>query len=137
MLSCAQFRSDQPLMVQSHRSCHIWDMGYTDAVKILMCMSFAHMASFPLSLVFVMHGGSKASSMCALQACLQYVDSLQELEGILGSDTCSQIRNDPRLKDLLLHHQSEKHKGKMLMDRQHSANSPCASPRGRQSRSTI
>ena len=55
-----------------------------------------------------------------LQACLQYVDSLQELEGILGSDTCTQVRNDLRLRDL--HHQSEEHKQKAFMDRQHSAN---------------
>lgn len=32
---------------------------------------------------------------------MQYLDSLQELEGILGSDTCSQMRNDPRLHALL------------------------------------
>ena len=31
---------------------------------------------------------------------MQYLDSLQELEGILGSDTCSKMRNDPRLRVL-------------------------------------
>lgn len=36
-----------------------------------------------------------------LQACVQYMDSLQELEGILGSDTCSHLRNDPRLHSVL------------------------------------
>lgn len=35
-----------------------------------------------------------------MQACTQYLDSLQELEGILGSDTCSKMRNDPRLHAL-------------------------------------
>ena len=38
--------------------------------------------------------------MLFLQACMQYMDSLQELEGILGSDTCSQLRNDPRIQAL-------------------------------------
>lgn len=64
-----------------------------------------------------------------LQACLQYVDSLQELEGIVGSDVCSQVRNDPRLTDL--YHYSQHHKERTLMHRQHSANCPsiAASPR--------
>ncbi|KAL3143280.1 hypothetical protein ABBQ38_002123 [Trebouxia sp. C0009 RCD-2024] len=57
-----------------------------------------------------------------LQACLDYVESLQELEGILGSDTCSQIRNDSRLTDLLLSRQSQKVSPEELsMERQHSA----------------
>ena len=38
--------------------------------------------------------------MLFLQACMQYMDSLQEFEGILGSDTCSQSRNDLRIQAL-------------------------------------
>ena len=59
---------------------------------------------------------------CPLQACLDYMESLQELEGILGSDTCSQIRNDPRITNLLLTQQAGKLSSeKLTMERQHSA----------------
>lgn len=73
-----------------------------------------------------------------LQACLDYVESLQELEGILGSDTCSQIRNDPRLKHLLLGHQTgELGSEKLSMGRQRSASCACAAVEERPHRSTI
>lgn len=62
------------------------------------------------------------TGICCLQACLDYIESLQELEGILGSDTCSKIRNDPRLTNLLLSHQSGNiGPDEVSMERQHSA----------------
>lgn len=70
-----------------------------------------------------------------MQACLQYVDSLQELEGIVGSDVCSQLRNDTRLRNL--HHFSDHRKEKAVMDRQHSASCPSVAADVRQVRSTV
>ncbi|DBB17399.1 TPA: hypothetical protein ACH3X3_014431 [Trebouxia sp. C0006] len=69
-----------------------------------------------------------------LQACLQYVDSLQELEGIVGSDVCSQMRNDTRLRDL--YHYSQHRKERAFMHRQHSANCPSIAESPRHFRST-
>ena len=69
------------------------------------------------------------------QACLQYVDSLQELEGIVGSDVCSQLRNDTRLRNL--HQLSEHRKEKAVMDRQHSATCLSVAANVRQFRSTV
>ena len=69
-----------------------------------------------------------------VQACLQYVDSLQELEGIVGSDVCSQMRNDTRLRDL--YHYSQHRKERAFMHRQHSANCPSIAESPRHFRST-
>lgn len=68
------------------------------------------------------HDLTLPEAVALFQACLDYIESLQELEGILGSDTCSKIRNDPRLTNLLLSHQSGNiGPDEVSMERQHSA----------------